>query len=132
MWAKLQAAPFGYYNCIACGVLLGYVFSCYKNSTFNWTDNVQSTHDLGDATLKTLILNMVKGIMTTDYLSAGSVTFQQFRQYAKYILNLSDAEIANETACWHNMREAVTKTGSPFWALKYLPDAVYGLSLIHI
>lgn len=126
LWAKLQAAPFGYYNCIACGVLLGYVFSCYKNSTFNWTDNVQSTHDLGDATLKTLILNMVKGIMTTDYLSAGSVTFQQFRQYAKYILNLSDAEIANETACWHNMREAVTKTGSPFWALKYLPDAVYG------
>lgn len=126
LWVKLQAAPFGYYNCIACGVLLGYVFSCYKDSAFSWTDNVQSTHVLGDATLKTLILNMVKGIMTTDYLSAGSVTFQQFRQYAKYILNLSDAEIANETACWHNMREAVTKTGSPFWALKYLPDAVYG------
>lgn len=64
--------------------------------------------------------------MTTDYLSAGSITFQKFRDYAQRILNLSDAQIANETECWHNMREAVTKAGSPFWALKYLPDETYG------
>lgn len=126
LWGKLQERPFGYYNSIACGILLGYVFSCYKDSAYSWTDNAQSTHVLGETTLKTLILNMVKGTMTTDYLSAGSITFQKFRDYAQRILNLSDAQIANETECWHNMREAVTKAGSPFWALKYLPDETYG------
>ena len=123
---KLQRQPFGYYNTIACGVLLGYVFSCYKDSAFSWTDNVQSTHVLGETTLKTMVLNMCKGTMTTDYLSAGSITFQNFRQYAQKILNLTDAQIANETECWRNMREAVTRAGAPLWALKYLPDNAYG------
>mgnify|MGYP002624189550 CR=1 FL=1 len=126
LWMNLQKGPFGYYNTIACGVLLGYVFSCYKDSAFSWTDNAQSTHVLGETTLKTMILSMCKGTMTTDYLSAGSVTFQNFRQYAQRIMALSDAQIANETECWHNMREAVTKAGAPFWVLKYLPDEMYG------
>ena len=126
LWDKLQRQPFGYYNTIACGVLLGYVFSCYKDSAFSWTDNAQSTHVLGEATLKTMVLNMCKGTMTTDYLSAGSVTFQNFRLYAQKILNLTDAQIANETECWHNMREAVTRAGAPLWALKYLPETAYG------
>ena len=126
LWDKLQRQPFGYYNTIACGVLLGYVFSCYKDSAFSWTDNAQSTHVLGESTLKTMVLNMCKGTMTTDYLSAGTVTFQNFRQYAQRILNLTDAQIANETECWHNMREAVTKAGAPLWALKYLPEEAYG------
>ena len=126
LWMKLQEAPFGYYDTIACGILLGYVFSFYKNSAFSWTDNAQSTHVLGENTLKTMALNMVKGKLSTDYLSCGSVTFQKFRDYAKSIMKLSDVQVANETECWHNMREAVTKTGSPFWALKYLPAAQYG------
>ncbi len=126
LWDKLQRQPFGYYNTIACGVLLGYVFSCYKDSAFSWTDNAQSTHVLGESTLKTMVLNMCKGTMTTDYLSAGTVTFQNFRLYAQRILNLTDAQIANETECWHNMREAVTRAGAPLWALKYLPEESYG------
>ena len=126
LWSKLQKQPFGYYNTIACGVLLGYVFSCYKDSAFSWTDNAQSTHVLGESTLKTMVLAMCRGTVTTDYLSAGTVTFQNFRLYAQKILNLTDAQIANETECWHNMREAVTKTGAPLWALKYLPDDAYG------
>ena len=28
LWESIQKPPFGYYNTIACGVLLGYVFSC--------------------------------------------------------------------------------------------------------
>lgn len=126
LWEKLQKQPFGYYNCIACGVLLGFVFSCYKDGPFSWTDNVQSTHVLGEATMKTMVLNMCKGTMTTDYLSAGSVTFQRFREYIKKILHLSDAQTANETECWRSTREAITMTGAPFWALKYLPEDTYG------
>lgn len=126
LWAKLQQSPFGYYNCIACGILLGYVFSCYKNSAYSWTDNMQGTHVLGETTLKTMVLNLCKGSMSTDYLSAGSVTFQNFRQYVAKIFGLTDVQVANETECWHNMREAVTKTGTPFWVLKYLPETAYG------
>lgn len=126
LWMKLQQAPFGYYDTIACGILLGYVFSFYKNSAYSWTDSAQSTHVLGENTLKTMVLNMVKGKLSTDYLSCGSITFQKFRDYAKAIMKLSDVQVANETECWHNMREAVTKTGTPFWALKYLPDSHYG------
>jgi len=126
LWTKLQQPPFGYYNSIACGILLGYVFSCYQNGIFSWTDNTQGTHVLGETTLKIMVLNLCKGAMTTDYLSAGSVTFQNFRQYVQKIFGLDEVQVAQETVCWHNMREAVTKTGTPFWALKYLPETAYG------
>lgn len=125
LWSKLMEPPFGYYDTIACGVLLGYVFTSYKDSAFSWTDNSQGTHVLGESTLKKMVLDMVKGRMTTDYLSSGSQTFQLFRDYVKYIMNLSDVQVANETECWHNMREAVTKSGTPFWALKYLPETAF-------
>jgi len=41
-------------------------------------------------------------------------------------LTISNIQIATETECWHNMRVAVTTTGTPFWALKYLPESAYG------
>ena len=125
LWDKLQQEPFGYYDTIACGILLGYVFSCYKDSAYSWTDNALGSHVLDKANLKTMVRSLCKGGMTTDYLSAGSITFQHFREYAKRILNLTDAQVANETECWHNMREAVTKAGAPLWALKYLSDETY-------
>lgn len=125
LWEKLQNKPFGYYDTIACGILLGFVFSFYKDSAYSWTDNAQSTHVLGESTLKRMVYNICKGKMTTDYLSAGSITFQNFRDYAKPIFNLSDAQVANETECWRNIREAITKSGSPLWAMKYLEDDTY-------
>ena len=125
LWDELQKKPFGYYDTIACGVLLGYVFSFYKDSAYSWTDNAQSTHVLGESTLKTMVLNMCKGKMTTDYLSAGSITFQNFRDYAKVFFGLQDVQVANETECWRNIREAITKSGSPLWTLKYLDDEAY-------
>lgn len=121
LWDKLQLPPYGYYNTIACGVLLGYVFSCYKNSKYTWTDSVQSPHVLAEATLVTMISTMCGGKMTTDYLSAGSVTWQNFSEYLAKIFNLTVAQLAEQTSGFHNVREAVIKTGTPFWALKYLP-----------
>lgn len=125
LWEQLQRKPFGYYDTIACGVLLGFVFSYYKDSAYSWIDSAQSTHALGEATLKTMVWTMCKGRMTTDYLSAGSITFQGFRDYAKAIFDLTDAQAANETECWHNIREAITRSGSPLWALKYMRDEAY-------
>lgn len=120
LWTTLQGAPYGYYDTIACGILLGYVFSCYKNSKYTWTDSVQSPHVLAEATIGKMIVNMCKGKMTTDYLSAGSITWQHFSDYLSKIFNLSVAQVAEQTTGFHNAREAVTKSGAPFWALKYL------------
>lgn len=123
MWDTLQLSPFGYYNSIVCGVLLGYVFSCYKNSKYTWTDSVQSPHVLADATLGKMVSIMCSGKMTTDYLSAGSVTWQNFSEYLGRIFNLTTAQLAEQTSGYHNVREVVTKTGTPFWVLKYLPKS---------
>lgn len=121
LWSTLQNEPFGYYNTIACGVLLGYVFSCYKNSKYTWTDSAQSPHVLAEATLSKMVLAMCKGSMTTDYLSAGTVTWQNFSDYLGKIFGLEVSQVAEQTTGYHNAREAVTKSGAPFWALKYLP-----------
>lgn len=111
-----------YYNTIACGVLLGFVFSCYKNSKYTWTDSVQSPHVLAEATIGKMVSFMCGGKMTTDYLSAGSLTWQNFSEYLSKIFNLSVAQLAEQTSGYHNVREAVVKSGSPFWVLKYLPE----------
>lgn len=121
LWAKLQQPPFGYYDTIACGVLLGYVFSCYKNSKYTWTDSAQSPHVLAEATIGKMVSSMCKGRMSTDYLSAGSITWQHFSEYLEKIFNLTVEQRAEQTTGYHNTREAVTKSGAPFWALKYLP-----------
>lgn len=125
LWSKLMEPPFGYYDTIACGILLGYVFSSYKDSEYTWTDSAGAPQILVENHLKTMVYNLVKGRMTTDYLSSGSETFRLFRDYVKDIMALPDVQVATETACWHNMRESVTKSGSPFWTLKYLPQSAY-------
>lgn len=122
LWMTLQKEPFGYYNTIACGVLLGFVFSCYKNSKYTWTDSAQSPHVLAEATIGKMVSSMCGGRMTTDYLSAGSLTWQNFSDYLAKIFNLPEAQLAEQTSGYHNVREAVVKCGSPFWALKYLPE----------
>ena len=128
IWDDLQKPPFGYYNTIACGVLLGFVFSFYKDSAFSWVDSTQGTHILSEVNLKTMVLNTCKGSMSTDYLSAGSVTWQKFREYIQKIFNLNDAQTANETEGMHSVRECVTAAGAPFWSLKYLAESDYGNS----
>ena len=126
LWAKLMQPPFGYYDTIACGVILGYVFTGYKDGKYSWTDSSTGVHLLSESNLKTMVLNMVKGKMSTDYLSSGTKTFQLFSEYIQKIMGLKDVQAAEETECWRNMRESITKTGAPFWTLKYLPDETYG------
>ncbi|MCD7827861.1 MAG: DUF6079 family protein [Clostridiales bacterium] len=121
LWAELQREPYGYYNTIACGVLLGYIFSCYKNSKYTWTDSVQSPHVLAEATIGKMVSSMCGGKMTADYLSAGTVTWQNFSRYLSKIFNIPIGQLAEQSQGYHNVREAVTQSGTPFWVLKYLP-----------
>ena len=55
------------YDTIACGVLLGFVFSYYKDSAYSWIDNALGSHILDEQTLKTMVWTMCKGRVTTDY-----------------------------------------------------------------
>ena len=126
LWSELQRPPFGFYNTIACGVLLGFIFSFYKNSEYSWTDSAQGTHGLTESALKTMVLQMCKGNMTTDYLSAGSVIWQKFRPYALSVFNLKDEQAPNEIEGMRSAREAITAAGAPFWSLKYLSEEDYG------
>lgn len=126
LWEKLQKPPFGYYNTIACGVLLGFVFGFYKDSAYSWTDSTQGTHVLSETNLKTMVLDTCKGNMSTDYLSAGSITWQKFRAYIQKIFHLNDGQTANETEGMRAVRESITAAGAPFWCLKYLSENDYG------
>lgn len=69
-----------------------------------------------------MVSSMCGGKMTTDYLSAGSLTWQNYSEYLSKIFGLSAAQLAEQTSGYHNVREAVVKSGSPFWVLKYLPE----------
>lgn len=126
IWEELQKPPFGYYNTIACGVLLGFAFGFYKDSAYNWTDSNQASHRLDEGNLKTMVLNTCKGTMSTDHLSAGSITWQKFREYIKKIFNLTDGQISTETEGMRSVRESITAAGAPFWCLKYLPADNFG------
>lgn len=123
LWSILQEKPFGYYNTIACGILLGYIFSCYKNSKYTWTDSQQSPHVLVEPTIGKMVTNICTGKMSTDYLSAGSIRWQRFSEYLSKIFNLDKGQLAEPTTGYHNVREAVTKVGAPFWTLKYITNA---------
>ena len=128
LWSDLQKPPFGYYNSITTGILLGFIFSFYKNSEYSWTDSAQSggTFSLDEKTLKTLVLKMCRNQMETDYLSAGSVTWQSFRLHIKKVFNLNDTQTANEIEGMRSIRECITTAGAPVWSLKYLSEDVYG------
>lgn len=122
LWHELQRPPFGYYNNLVCGVLLGFVFSCYLNDRYSWTDNEEGSHALNEDALNNMVFKLCTGKLTTDYLSAGSVTWQHFSDYLGKIFNLPKEQLANQTMGFQNVRDAVAKSGVPFWALKYLPD----------
>lgn len=120
LWDTLQSQPFGYYNAIITGVLLGFVFSLYVNRGFSWIDSNNASFELNQDNMKAMVLNLCRGKLSTDYLAAGSITFQNFRQYAKKLFKLNDDDVASEVVCIQNIRAAITKLGIPFWTIKYL------------
>ncbi len=126
MWEELQRSPFGYDNTVASGILLGFIFGFYKNSAYSWTDSNQGTFELSESNLNAFITKMCGGKMTTDYLSAGSQTWQRYREYLKKIFRLDDGQTANETEGMRSVRERITQVGAPFWCLKYLPESEFG------
>lgn len=125
LWKTLQT-DLGYYDSIACGVLLGFVFSFYVNGEFTWTDETQNPFVLNEAAMASMINTMVKGKIYGGFLSSGTQAWFQFKPYAQKLFALSPEQAANEGQTRISARDKITSTGVPYWAMKYLTDEEYG------
>ena len=82
LWQELQDAPYGYYNCMACGYILGFLLRYYVNSEFSWNKGDNNPWPLTDQTLATMITSLCKEEVINNYLSPGSEVWQKFKPYA--------------------------------------------------
>lgn len=126
LWMGLQKSPFGYYDSIACAYLLGFVFRFYKDGDFHWIDSSNNPFPLNEKNLATLVYKMCRGEVVNNTLSSGSEIWQQFRPYAQKIFKLSADESTSEEQARKYMRERIISSGTPLWAIKYIPDDQFG------
>lgn len=127
LWQELQEAPFGYYNNMTCGYILGFLLRYYVNSDFSWNKGDNNPWPLTEQTLATMITSMCKDEVVNNYLSPGSEIWQKFKPYVQRVFKLQDNEAVNETEARKYMSKQCTeKAGAPFWVLKYVPEERYG------
>lgn len=127
MWMELQKPPYGYYNCMACGYILGFVLRHYINSEFSWNKGDNNPWPFTEKNIAIMIADMCGGKTVNHYLSPGSEIWQKFKPYVQRVFKLSDGETVNETEARKYMSKQCTeKAGVPFWTLKYVSEAKYG------
>lgn len=126
LWLTLQKPPYGYYDNMVTGALLGFVFGYYVNGDFNWIDDSNNPFILTDQHLTSMITKLCKGKAINHTLCSGSEIWHKFRDYIKAIFKLSVDESANEDQARKYVREKIINAGTPFWVLKYLPLKEFG------
>lgn len=127
LWQELQEAPYGYYNSMACGYILGFLLRYYVNTEFSWNRGDNNPWPLTEQTLATMIVRMCKEEVVNNYLSPGSEVWQKFKPYVQKVFKLQDGEAVNETEARKYMSKQCTeKTGVPFWVLKYVSEDKFG------
>lgn len=127
MWLELQKPPYGYYNCMACGYILGFILRHYVNSEFSWNQGDNNPWPFTEKNVAIMINDMCCGKTVNHYLSPGSEVWQKFKPYVQKVFRLSDGEAVNETEARKYMsRQCTEKAGVPFWVLKYVPEEKFG------
>ncbi len=127
LWQELQEAPYGYYNNMTCGYILGFLLRYYVNSEFSWNKGDNNPWPLTEDTLATMITAICKEEVVNNYLSPGSEIWQKFKPYVQKLFKLQDGEAVNETEARKYMSKQCTeKAGAPFWVLKYVPEDKFG------
>jgi predicted MPP superfamily phosphohydrolase len=126
LWAKLQTAPFGYYNSMAAGCFIGLIMRSLVNGSFNWIDSSNNTHLPTAGNLASMINKMLSGISTNNYLSSGSAIWQQFKPYIQKLFDLTPQDVVSDAEARKYAKQRITGIGVPFWALKYLSSEKYG------
>ena len=127
LWKELQEAPYGYYNNMTCGYILGFLLRYYVNSEFSWNKGDNNPWPLTEQTLATMITAICKEEVVNNYLSPGSEIWQKFKPYVQKVFKLQDGEAVNETeARKYISKQCTEKAGVPFWVLKYVPEEKFG------
>lgn len=127
LWQELQGAPYGYYNNMTCGYILGFLLRYYVNSEFSWNKGDNNPWPLTEQTLATMITAICKEEVVNSYLSPGSEIWQKFKPYVQKVFKLQDSEAVNETEARKYMSKQCTEeAGAPFWVLKYVPEEKFG------
>lgn len=127
LWQELQEAPYGYYNNMTCGYILGFLLRYYVNSEFSWNRGDNNPWPLTEQTLATMITAICKDEVVNNYLSPGSEIWQKFKPYVQKVFMLQDGESVNETEARKYMSKQCTENaGVPFWVLKYVPEEKFG------
>ncbi len=127
LWQELQEAPYGYYNNMTCGYILGFLLRYYVNSEFSWNKGDNNPWPLTEQTLATMITAICKEEVVNNYLSPGSEIWQKFKPYVQKVFKLQDSEAVNETeARKYISKQCTENAGVPFWVLKYVPEEKYG------
>lgn len=127
LWQELQKPPYGYYNCMACGYILGFMLRHFVNSEFSWNQGDNNPWQLTEQNLATMITKLCKGDVVNNYLSPGTEVWRKFKPYVQKVFKLTDGEAVNETeARKYISKQCTEKAGVPFWALKFLPDDKFG------
>lgn len=126
-WQELQEAPYGYYNNMACGYILGFLLRYYVNREFSWNRGDNNPWPLTEQTLATMIVSLCKEEVVNNYLSPGSEVWRKFKPYVQKVFRLQENEVVNETEARKYMSKQCTeRAGAPFWVLKYLPEEKFG------
>lgn len=126
-WQELEEAPYGYYNNMACGYILGFLLRYFVNSEFSWNKGDNNPWPLSEQTLATMITSMCKDEVVNNYLSPGSEVWRKFKPFVTSIFKLQDSEAVNDTEARKYMSKQCTeKAGAPFWVLKYVPEERFG------
>lgn len=127
LWQELQEAPYGYYNNMTCGYILGFLLRYYVNSEFSWNKGDNNPWPLTEQTLATMITAICKEEVVNNYLSPGSEIWQKFKPYVQKVFKLQDSEAVNETEARKYMSKQCTEeAGAPFWVLKYVSEEKFG------
>lgn len=127
MWLELQKPPFGYYNCMACGYILGFILRFYVNSEFSWSKGDNNPWPFTEKNIAAMISDMCSGKTVNNYLSPGSEIWRNFKPYVKSTFKLNDKEAVDDTeARKYISKQCTENVGVPFWALKYLSDDKFG------
>ncbi|MBR3507814.1 MAG: hypothetical protein IKO03_03350 [Lachnospiraceae bacterium] len=127
LWQELQEAPYGYYNNMTCGYILGFLLREYVNSEFSWNRGDNNPWPLTEQTLATMITALCKEEVVNNYLSPGSEIWQKFKPYVQRVFKLQDGEAVNETEARKYMSKQCTESaGAPFWVLKYVSEDKFG------
>ena len=127
LWQELQKPPYGYYNCMACGYIIGFVLRFYVNSEFSWNKGDNNPWPFSEKNIAAMIAEMCAGKTVNHYLSPGSEVWQKFKEYVKKIFKLEDGQIVNDIeARKYISKQCTENAGVPFWALKYVSEDKFG------